>query len=257
MLQGTARWEGEEQHQRGQVPSPYKGRKLSPCARSVPCRGRTLGTQHPGVPGPRQGAQPRCAGDAVHICSPHLSLYTWPRGRNRCPGAGAHPCAGAWPGSPLSGAVSLPSPPLSVAFNPQFPRAQDPRHRGNVSAGEQTLVHRITKVNMLRPLAPGHRCLPGPSPGWQQGGSDPHLHHELPFCSTNPQPGFWGGCTSLPAAQHFPVRACSPPSAAPPRPSLSVSAAAGTNPSVRPGKGRRWRRAPAPGSGTGPLGLGR
>lgn len=127
-------------------------------------------------------------------CGPHLFLYRWPWGLNRCPGAEAHPCAGTLHRSHPTGAISLPSPPLSVAFNPQFPGAQDPRHCSDVSAGEQTLVHRIAQVNMLRPLAPGtrHRRLPSTSPGWQQGGNNPHLHHELPLCSTNPQPGFRG-----------------------------------------------------------------
>ncbi|XP_064247280.1 syntaphilin isoform X2 [Passer domesticus] len=59
-----------------------------------------------------------------------------------------------------------------------------------------------------------------------------------------------GVCMALPAAQHFPVRACSSPSAARPVP-LSVCATARTDPSVRPGEGRQWWRALGWGNETG------
>lgn len=89
----------DEQHKRG----PYKWRKPSSCARSMPCRGRTLGMQHPGVPGPWgagrertpdvQGMQftsvpiqvapgsklmPRCRGEPLHR---HFAWLPSHRGR--------------------------------------------------------------------------------------------------------------------------------------------------------------------------------
>lgn len=137
---------------------------------------------------------------------------------------------------------------LSLLPSPTVPCAQDPWHRGHVRAGEQTRVHRITKVNMLQPLASGLD-----TSACSRDGTIPTIPTPPPPAATSqhePPAQLSGVCMALPAAQHFPVRACSSPSAARPVP-LSVCATGRTDPSVRPGEGRQWWRALGWGSETG------
>lgn len=69
----------DEQRRHGQVPLPCKWRKHSSC--TLPARAGPWACSIPvflGHGGHGQGAEPRCAGDAVHIC-PHtrgLRVYT-------------------------------------------------------------------------------------------------------------------------------------------------------------------------------------
>lgn len=163
------------QHKCEQVPLPWKWRNPSPC--SIPTF----------------LACGRLAGSTAQMCRgyrPHLSSHRWPQGLNRCPVQGLTPSHGS----------RLPRPflclhPLSVLFHPQFPCAQDPRHRGDVSAGEQTLVHRITKVNMLQPLTPGTGI------SGSRGG--PITHPPAATSQHEPPAPLWGGlhvsahCTAL------------------------------------------------------------
>ncbi|XP_041314168.1 syntaphilin isoform X2 [Pyrgilauda ruficollis] len=139
-------------------------------------------------------------------------------------------------------------PPPTSAGPRAVPCAQEPWHCGHVRAGEQTRVHRITKVNMLQPLASGLD-----SSACSRDETIPTIPTPPPPAATSqhePPAQLSGVCMALPAAQHFPVRACSSPSAARPVP-LSVCATARTDPSVRPGEGRQWWRALGWGNETG------
>lgn len=137
---------------------------------------------------------------------------------------------------------------LSLLPLPAVPCGQEPWHCGHVRAGEQTRVHGITKVNMLQPLASGLD-----SSACSRDETLPTIPTPPPPAATSqhqPPAQLSGVCMALPAAQHFPVRACSSPSAARPVP-LSVCATARTDPSVRPGEGRQWWRALGWGNETG------
>ncbi|XP_039419131.1 syntaphilin isoform X2 [Corvus cornix cornix] len=105
---------------------------------------------------------------------------------------------------------------------------------------------------MLQPLASGLD-----TSACSRDGTIPTIPTPPPPAATSqhePPAQLSGVCMALPAAQHFPVRACSSPSAARPVP-LSVCATGRTDPSVRPGEGRQWWRALGWGSETGSRGV--
>lgn len=186
------------QHKCEQVPLPWKWRNPLPCGISAFL------------------ACGRQAGSTAEMCRgyrPHMSSQRWLQGLNRCPVQGLTPSHGS----------RLPRPflclhALSLLFHLQFSCAQDPRHCGDVSAGEQTLVHRITKVNMLRPLTRGTITSAHLAP--LAAGRDRSPTHQLPLFSTNPQPHFWG-IACLCSLHSTSLSGMQPPSAAPTVP-LSV-----------------------------------
>lgn len=93
------------------------------CSIAVGAGPRHAASRHPWAAAGRQGAQPRCAGDAL---SPHLSPHGWPWGLSRCPGQELSLLLGCR----LAGAVPLPSPPLSLRLTRSSPV---PRTRGTAA----------------------------------------------------------------------------------------------------------------------------